>query len=323
MTDSKHTIFISYRRSDNPGFVERIRDWFIMRYGREHVFMDFDSIPPFVKFADFIREKVQESDALIAIIGPEWLNLLKQKEAAGEEDYVRIEIALALQMKKVVAPICIMAASMPDAIHLPDDLRPMLAYNAAFLNPGRDFLDNIQRIVEAAEREIVKLKTVNISLPDRSMFSSDDYFNSGLERNVNDYDSKITDFTEAINLNPQFSEAYFHRGIARNAKSDFNGAMADFTEAIRLNQNYAEAFYHRGNIFRVKGDFRSAIAEYSAAIRLNAQFVDAYYGRGVARQVIQDRKGAVEDYQKFLDLGGGNLHRNQELVEDWIRMLKI
>ena len=73
-------IFISYRRSDNPDFVDRIRDWFIHRYGRANVFMDFDSIPPGVKFADYIRATIQQSDTVIAVIGPRWLELLREKD---------------------------------------------------------------------------------------------------------------------------------------------------------------------------------------------------------------------------------------------------
>ncbi len=70
MSNSVRKIFISYRRDDHPDFVERIRDWFVIRYGRSNVFMDFDSIPPFTKFADYIREKVEETDVMIVIIGP-------------------------------------------------------------------------------------------------------------------------------------------------------------------------------------------------------------------------------------------------------------
>lgn len=34
MTQPGRKIFVSYRRIDHVDFVERIRDWFVMRYGR-------------------------------------------------------------------------------------------------------------------------------------------------------------------------------------------------------------------------------------------------------------------------------------------------
>src|SRR5512145_1622371 len=142
---SKRRIFISYRRHDHPDFVERIRDWFLLRYGRDSVFMDFDNIPPFTRFADYIRQRVRECDVLIAIVGPSWMDTLREREQHADEDYVRLEIRLALEEGKPIAPICIKGAAPPRVHDLPADLRPMLDYNVAFLNSGRDFLDNIER----------------------------------------------------------------------------------------------------------------------------------------------------------------------------------
>jgi TIR domain len=154
----KRRIFISYRRADNPDFVERIRDWFAWKYGRDSVFMDFDTIPPFTPFADFIHDQVRECDVLVAIIGPEWMRLLRERlQQQDDEDYVRTEIKLALELKKPVAPVCIKQAPMPNPRDLPPDLRPMLDYNSAQLDSGRHFLDNIEMILEAVETQLARL----------------------------------------------------------------------------------------------------------------------------------------------------------------------
>ncbi|HEX2906152.1 MAG TPA: toll/interleukin-1 receptor domain-containing protein [Phototrophicaceae bacterium] len=155
---SKRKIFISYRRNDHPDFVERIRDWFLLRYGRDSVFMDFDNIPPFTRFADYIRQRVRECDVLIAIVGPSWMDTLREREHHADEDYVRLEIRLALEEGKPIAPICIKGAAPPRVQDLPADLRPMLDYHMAFLNSGRDFLDNIERVVNAVEELLARLE---------------------------------------------------------------------------------------------------------------------------------------------------------------------
>jgi len=156
-------IFFNYRRADNPDFVERIRDWFAWKYGRDSVFMDFDTIPPFTAFADFIREKVRECDLLVAIIGPQWLDILHDRLAHNdEEDYVQTEIRLALEEGKPIAPICIKKAAIPRARDLPPELRPMLEYHVAHLDSGKHFLDNIEMILEAVERELTKLDALKV-----------------------------------------------------------------------------------------------------------------------------------------------------------------
>lgn len=157
-TKPKRNIFISYRRADHPDFVERIRDWFAWKYGRDSVFMDFDTIPPFTPFADFIRDKVRECDLLVAIIGPAWVKTLQDRiKQSDDEDYVRTEIRLALELKKPIAPICIKTAAIPASRELPPDLRPMLDYHSAHLDSGRHFLDNIEMILNAVEHQLERL----------------------------------------------------------------------------------------------------------------------------------------------------------------------
>src|SRR5579862_5257707 len=94
MASPQRKIFISYRRQDNAEFVERIRDWFIMKYGRANVFMDFDTIPPMVKFADYIRQSIEACDAMLVIIGPHWLKILQERLQNADEDFVRTEISM-------------------------------------------------------------------------------------------------------------------------------------------------------------------------------------------------------------------------------------
>lgn len=167
---ARRKIFLSYRRADHPDFVERIRDWFAWKYGRDSVFMDFDTIPPFTRFADFIREKVRECDVLVAVIGPSWLDLLNQRMSDTEEDYVRLEIRLALEEGKPIAPICIKGALSPRRRELPPDLQAMMDYNVAQLNSGRHFLDNIERTVEGVEQLLARIEMFQSVTQDIQVF---------------------------------------------------------------------------------------------------------------------------------------------------------
>lgn len=150
-------LFVNYRRADNAIFVELIRTWFMQRYGRENVFMDFDTIPPFARFEDFIRQKVRECDAVVSIIGPQWLELMQTKEAEGQPDYVRIELEEALQYDKVIAPLCIEGANVPSEEEIPANLRTIFQRNVPSLHSGRDILQNIHWIMDALEEELAKV----------------------------------------------------------------------------------------------------------------------------------------------------------------------
>jgi hypothetical protein len=147
-------LFINYRRADYADFVQHMRTWFMHRYGRENVFMDFDTIPPFARFEEFIREKVRECDALVAVIGPRWAELIRERKASGRPDYVRVELEEALRHGKVIAPICIKDAHVPPEEETPDILRPIFARNVPSLRSGKDILDDIFGIMDALEAEL-------------------------------------------------------------------------------------------------------------------------------------------------------------------------
>lgn len=95
-TPPTRKIFISYRQSDHSGFVERIRDWLVQAFGRENVFMDFDTLPPFIRFEDYLREQIREADIILLVIAPDWVSILQERQQSGDFDYVKFELETAL-----------------------------------------------------------------------------------------------------------------------------------------------------------------------------------------------------------------------------------
>ena len=51
---------------------------------------------------------------------------------------------------------------------------------------------------------------------------------------------------ELIKLFPKGWMYYFQRGIAYRNLEDYDAAIADYTKAIEINPNYAEAYNNRG-----------------------------------------------------------------------------
>ena len=60
-----------------------------------------------------------------------------------------------------------------------------------------------------------------------------------------DFEGAIADYSEAIRLQPEHSELWNSRGLAKLAKGDIAGAIADFDEAIRLQPEYGKAIRNR------------------------------------------------------------------------------
>ena len=57
----------------------------------------------------------------------------------------------------------------------------------------------------------------------------------GLRRqSEGDHDGAIEDFTKAIEINPNFAQAYAARGVSREAKGDGSGAKSDYSKSIQI-----------------------------------------------------------------------------------------
>ena len=52
------------------------------------------------------------------------------------------------------------------------------------------------------------------------------------------------------NLNTEYAEAYYNRGVARHKMGELEAALNDFNEAIRVDPDYAQAYYSRGSAKR-------------------------------------------------------------------------
>lgn len=117
-----------------------------------------------------------------------------------------------------------------------------------------------------------------------------------------DYNRAIADFSEAIRIDPDFTNAFHNRGLAYYDKNDYDHAIADYSEVIRLNPKDASAHRDRGLAYSNKNDFDRAIADFSEAIRLKPDYADAFYNRGIAFEKKQDWQKALADFKKFTEL---------------------
>lgn len=131
-----------------------------------------------------------------------------------------------------------------------------------------------------------------------------------------DLDGAINGYTQAIQLYPDYAQAYNNRGVTRASKGDLNGAIADYAETLRINPNLADTYYNRGNVGKAKGDLNSAISDYTQALLLNPQHTLAYIGRGNAQSGKGDLDAAITDYTQAIQLNPGyaTAYNNRGLV---------
>jgi TIR domain len=146
-------IFISYRRRETAGHAGRLYDALVEHFGSERVFMDI-TMEPGVDFAATIQAAVGSCEALVALIGEEWLTVVDaqgNRRIDDPADVHRMELQAALDREVRLIPALVQDADMPTAAQLPDALRPLVARQAVELSDQRWDYD-VGRLVGVLER---------------------------------------------------------------------------------------------------------------------------------------------------------------------------
>jgi len=147
-------IFISYRRDDTSGYAGRLYDQISAHFGADHVFMDVADIGPGSDFVEVIEKQVGTCDALIALIGKNWLTLKDDQNhprLGNADDFVSVEILAALKRKVEVIPVLVGGAKMPRHQELPESLQQLSRHQALEISDTR-FVRDTQDLIAALEK---------------------------------------------------------------------------------------------------------------------------------------------------------------------------
>jgi formylglycine-generating enzyme required for sulfatase activity len=156
-------LFISYRHDDSAGHAGRVHDRLVQSFGRDLLFMDVDTIPLGVDFIKVLREEVAKCDVLLAVIGTHWLDARDEegnRRLDSATDFVRIEVATALQRGIPVIPILLDGAKIPKVQQLPKDLEGLAARNGLDVRHA-SFHQDIDKLIAGLKGASIQDDTPN------------------------------------------------------------------------------------------------------------------------------------------------------------------
>jgi hypothetical protein len=144
-------ILLSYRREDSAAYAGRIADRLRQHFGRENVFIDIDAIRPGDDFVRAIETSVRSCDAVVAVIGRNWTSAVDaggRRRLERNDDFVRLEIATALERDIRVVPVLVAGSVMPEAHELPPDLAGLPRRQALEISDVRFHYD-VDQLIKA------------------------------------------------------------------------------------------------------------------------------------------------------------------------------
>ncbi len=131
------------------------------------------------------------------------------------------------------------------------------------------------------------------------------YARGELYHNTNKFDMAIEDYSTSIRLDPDNVKVHFKRGNTKFAIGQYAEAIADFNEAIRLDPHY-RTYNNRGNAKLALKQYVEAISDFDEAIRLNPDDSLVYNNRGNAKVRLEQYVEAIADYDEAIHLEPDN-----------------
>jgi hypothetical protein len=147
----KIRVFISYRRDDAGADAGRIFDHLKEIISENQIFIDVDSIGAGTNFHDAIRKALADCDVLLAVIGRRWTTATDPdgvRRLDRADDFVRLELTTALELKTRIIPVLVQGASMPSKDDLPEALLSLASCNALEIRHPR-FASDMNHLVTA------------------------------------------------------------------------------------------------------------------------------------------------------------------------------
>jgi TIR domain-containing protein len=149
-------IFISYRRTDAAGYAG-----LLLQHLEEHfpgeIFLDRSTLEDGARWDLEIAKHLNECEALIVLIGPDWLKAQDpdsgQRRLDNPGDWVRREVEAGLQRGVRVIPVLMGGARMPKAEHLPEPIRGLASREYREVS-DRDARDDVGRLTGNLKKTI-------------------------------------------------------------------------------------------------------------------------------------------------------------------------
>jgi tetratricopeptide (TPR) repeat protein len=149
-------------------------------------------------------------------------------------------------------------------------LKPILLILAFFFLL---FVFKIYGAINAPDKQCHRINKVVID-PAKELKTAEDFFGWG----DNNYDigncqDAVYYYTKAIELDPNFAQAYNNRAYTNMRMQNYKDALPDLDKAIEIKPDYVTALMNRGDIYNYYYaiDRKKAIADYDKVISLGTK----------------------------------------------------
>jgi tetratricopeptide (TPR) repeat protein len=304
-----------------------------------------DDIPPQLK--SIVRRALHKQREDRYSSAQEMIDVLKEFQSGAIENIEpQIEKGIGIEPKEIISADTIVDDSfartnyVTNYVSVGEQSKPAAPVDrssqSTIVSPSRKTKRNNLFVAASAGLAIIVLGVFFVAM---NLFSTSaaEFFERGLAcATKQNYACAIENYSKAVEIKPDYAEAYKHRAAIYYQNGDFQKAIPDYNRAIEFNRNDAAAFYGRGVAFANSGDYERAIEDYSTAIELNPQDAKYVFSRGLAFFNQKEYEKAIAEYDKAIEINPsyaeaynnrGNAFdeqgKNNQAIEDYTKAIEL
>ena len=150
-------------------------------------------------------------------------------------------------------------------------------------------------------RKLVTLILLFISIQIQAQETASFLFNKGFNYIMVDKDIAIEYFTKSLQYDPEFSLAYYYRGLANYKKGNYELSISDFDKALTLDVNMVKCHMYKGFAYQHIKEADNALESFElyVASKSIASSSD-HLVLAKAKTATSDLKGALKHYELAL-----------------------
>ena len=143
-------------------------------------------------------------------------------------------------------------------------------------------------------------------------------YNKGVDcYKIGQYEKAAEYFRSAINISPDYIDAYYDLGHVCFELGDYESAISNFENVIEYQENNELLYYALAQAYEGNNEIDKAISNYLKSIAVNDKFVLAYKKVGILFLARNDYEDAIEYFEDYIsfDIPDEEKDSVQKLIE--------
>ena len=168
---------------------------------------------------------------------------------------------------------------------------------------AREEIARLKHELESVKNENEQIALQNEYKKNVDQLDATDWFNKGYDAHLKkEYDKAKSFYLRAIEINPDFSEAYNNLGVVYYKQGNHTDAIKCYKKAIEINPSNSTAYNNLGLVYGKQGNPSDAIKNFIKTIEINPDFSEAYNNLGVVYEKQGRYYDAIKCYNKAIEI---------------------